>query len=294
MLYVVIPRFGQVILINTFNNETIKDNNGNDDFFISVGQKPEHIVNTGSKLYVNNTLDNTISVIDTSKNAVTKTITVGNNPSWMTLIDSMLIVLNSNDNTLSVIDTVTDNVVDVLQTGIHPVSSVQTDQYLYVINSQSNSITPINIDIPHLLEMNSSTNAGTYKEGDSINIFALFDKNILSGSAIKVLLNNNREVILDKISGKKLTGEYIVQPGDTVSKLTIKSIQSVDMKTTADIPVTAYTIPSNKNLGNLKSIVIKTATSNNSAPDLTCKKPGNLYRLCPPMQSVGNFALYTS
>lgn len=242
-LYVVVPRFGQVILVNTDNNQTVKDDSGNDDFIISVGQKPEHILNIGTKLYVNNTLDNTISVIDVKKNAVTKTISVGENPSWMTLVDSMLIVLNSNDNTLSVIDTSTDNVVAVLPTGIHPVSSVQTDKYLYVINSQSNSITPINIDIPHLLEVNSSTNAGTYKEDDKINIFALFDKNILPGSSLKVVLNNNREVILDKISGKKLTGEYIIQAGDTISKLTIKSIQSVNMKTIADIPVTAYHIP---------------------------------------------------
>jgi YVTN family beta-propeller protein len=67
----------------------------------------------GSRAYVANSADNTVSVITTSNNAVSKTITVGSNPvSIASSSDSTKVyVANRGSDTISIIRTTDDTIV---------------------------------------------------------------------------------------------------------------------------------------------------------------------------------------
>src|SRR6202007_1264327 len=83
---------------------------------IGVGPYPRGVAVTpdGSKVYVTNLGDNTVSVIDTATNTVTgSTIPVGDNAEGVVITPdgSRVYVANSYDDTVSVIDTATNNVI---------------------------------------------------------------------------------------------------------------------------------------------------------------------------------------
>lgn len=73
----------------------------------NVGNKPSAVVvsSDGSKLYVTNTGDGTVSVIDTATNNIRTLVNVGNNPSGIAAnpYRSQISVANSQDNNIYVI-----------------------------------------------------------------------------------------------------------------------------------------------------------------------------------------------
>ncbi len=94
---------------------------------ITVGTSPVDVAVTGvsgSRAYVSNYYDNTVSVIDTNTNTVIKTISVGASPYNLTASPdgTRVYVANVNANTVSVIDTNKNTVADTIT--LHAVSRV--------------------------------------------------------------------------------------------------------------------------------------------------------------------------
>ncbi|WP_179928437.1 beta-propeller fold lactonase family protein, partial [Bacillus cereus] len=79
---------------------------------------------TGSFAYVANESSNTVSVIDTSTNLVTTTITVGLTPFSVAITPdgSFAYVVNADDDNVSVIDTSTNMVTTTVTVGTYPLS----------------------------------------------------------------------------------------------------------------------------------------------------------------------------
>ena len=126
---------------------------------IPVGVTPYEAVLTkdGSKLFVSNWSDATVSVIDTTTNQVIHTIPVGLNPNDMRLsADGRLFVACSNDNTVHVIDTATLGVIEKLATTLTPQApegstpdALTIDdkrKLLYIANADNNSVAVASIE----------------------------------------------------------------------------------------------------------------------------------------------------
>ena len=78
----------------------------------------------GKSVYVANTGDNTVSVIDTALNLAMATVPVGHYPQGVAVTrdGSRVYVANTNDNTMSVIDTATNLVVATVPVGHGPLA----------------------------------------------------------------------------------------------------------------------------------------------------------------------------
>src|SRR5438128_9822192 len=100
--------------------------------------------------YVSNEKSNTVSVIDTDKWAVTKTIKVGQRPRGIefTRDGKFVLVAVGDDDTIQVIDAATQQVVDSLPSGPDPELFVQDapGKILYVANENDNTVTIIDIE----------------------------------------------------------------------------------------------------------------------------------------------------
>ena len=100
--------------------------------------------------YVSNEKSNTVSVIDTDKWAVIKTIKVGQRPRGIELTrdGKFVFVAVGDDDTIEVIDTSTQQVVDKLPSGPDPELFVQdaAGKILYVANENDNTVTIIDIE----------------------------------------------------------------------------------------------------------------------------------------------------
>lgn len=113
---------------------------------IPVGNTPHGIAVTpdGSKVYVTNSGDKTVSVIDANTNTVTATINVDNYPFGIvaSLDGSTVYVANNGTNTISVIDVATDKVVNTYTVGTGPYGlTFSPDGYLlYVSNQFDNTV----------------------------------------------------------------------------------------------------------------------------------------------------------
>jgi YVTN family beta-propeller protein len=125
---------------------------------IPVDVNPYELVFTpdGERLFVSNWASNDVSVIDTARNRVIRSIDVGANPNDMKLSnDGRLFVACSNDNTVHVIDTKTLRTTEVISTTITPqapegstpdaLAIDQTRRLLYVANADNNDVAVINI-----------------------------------------------------------------------------------------------------------------------------------------------------
>lgn len=137
-----------------------------------------------------------------------------------------LYVLNTSDDSVSIINSQSDKVVKTMSVGDEPVSATIVGKILYVNNRAGKSLSKIHTTAPALVSFSSETPDGTYAEGSKIKISALFDQNLGSNSTMTVVLSNNKEIPLSTISGMTLTGEYTVEGGQDTPDLTIKSIKS--------------------------------------------------------------------
>src|SRR6478609_4632106 len=100
--------------------------------------------------YVSNERSNTVSVIDTNKWEVIKTIKVGQRPRGIahTKDQKYVLVAVGDDDTIQMIDTQTNQVVDTLPSGPDPELFVQdvAGKILYVANENDNTVTIIDIE----------------------------------------------------------------------------------------------------------------------------------------------------
>jgi PQQ-dependent catabolism-associated beta-propeller protein len=100
--------------------------------------------------YVSNEKSNTVSVIDTDKWAVTKTIKVGQRPRGIefTRDGKFVLVAVGDDDTVQVIDAATQQVVDSLPSGPDPELFVQdaAGKILYIANENDNTVTIIDLE----------------------------------------------------------------------------------------------------------------------------------------------------
>ncbi len=82
----------------------------------------------------------------------------------------------------------------------------------------------IDTTAPRIISFTTTTANGSYKAGDSINITANTDENILAGGQITVTLNTGATVILTAATtGSTLTGTYTIAAGQTSADLTVSS-----------------------------------------------------------------------
>ena len=123
---------------------------------------------------------------------------------------------------------------------------------------------------PTITSFSTTTANGSYKAGDSINITANTDENILAGGQITVTLNTSATVILTAATtGKTLTGTYTITAGQTSADLTVSSfsIGTGAIGTSNATPrdagfgnaLTSITVPSGvNNIAGSYSIVVDT------------------------------------
>src|SRR3984893_1277897 len=99
--------------------------------------------------YVSNEKGNTVSVIDTAKWEVIRTIKVGQRPRGIefTKDQKFVLVAVGDDDTIQMIDTKTNEIVDTLPSGPDPELFVEdpTRNLLYVANENDNAVTIIDL-----------------------------------------------------------------------------------------------------------------------------------------------------
>jgi YVTN family beta-propeller protein len=113
---------------------------------ISVGSDPYGIAYASNgDIYVTNSGDNTVSVIDTSSNMVVKTIGVGSSPYGVAFANGDIYVANFGDNSVSVIDTSSNMVVKTIGVGTGPygVAYDSSTGDIYVTNFGDDSVSVI-------------------------------------------------------------------------------------------------------------------------------------------------------
>src|SRR6478736_2236954 len=100
--------------------------------------------------YVSNEKGNTVSVIDTTKWEVIRTIKVGQRPRGIefTKDQKYVLVAVGDDDTIQMIDTKTNQIVDTLPSGPDPELFVQDvmGKILYVANENDNTVTIIDLE----------------------------------------------------------------------------------------------------------------------------------------------------
>lgn len=111
---------------------------------IPVQNYPEFSVLVGKKLYVGNLQSASVSVIDTEIDEVVTTIPVVAGPYFLTVVGNKIYVSGTATNAMSVINTNTDTVVATVTVGNNPWKSGLAGRKLYVPNRTSNTVSVIN------------------------------------------------------------------------------------------------------------------------------------------------------
>ena len=121
-----------------------------------------------------------------------------------TLMGTHLYVNNSKGNSVSVIDTVTNTVTKTIPVEAGPVFSLRVGNKLYVHSADAGKISVIYQDAPLLNSLSSTTANGKYGIGAKIDISMIFDQPLLTGSTATVTLNNGVILTLSKVDGRSL------------------------------------------------------------------------------------------
>jgi len=126
---------------------------------ISQGRKPAGIKSL--MLYVTNTADNTVSVLDRLTNSLISVIQVGRSPKGIVVNPrgTYAYVANSGSNTVSIIDTMTNELEPVEDTidlplGIAPSNMAITSdgKYLFTANTDSDNVSMIDTELKKVIE----------------------------------------------------------------------------------------------------------------------------------------------
>ncbi|CAN3129763.1 hypothetical protein ACNUDN_03550 [Mycobacterium sp. smrl_JER01] len=119
---------------------------GLDDDLVEVGASGIAISADGSRIFVANPVDDTVSVIEVASNSVS-TIEVGDNPTVLALSadNARAYVVNAHDNSVSVIDTATRSVIATVVVGAGPSAMALSADgaRLYVSNHTDGTVTVI-------------------------------------------------------------------------------------------------------------------------------------------------------
>ena len=227
-------------------NESVTNDSTNCSIF-NVGTNPWSSVLVGTDLYVGNYGSDNVSVVDTTTNEITATITVGDSPRFSTLVGTNLYIVNRFSNTVSVIDTTSNTVIASVAVGDGlfggPFSSTLVGTDLYVNNFNHNTIDVID----------TNTNTVT----DTITVGTAPKFSLLIGTDLYVLHQNSHNVkVVDTLtntvtatiavgttpSGLNLSGTdlYIINSAtDNVSVIDINTNTVTDTLAVGDNPVSA-------------------------------------------------------
>ena len=183
-MYIVMSQSGRVTVLKSSNAKFIK----NISFkTATVNKQPRYAAAARGKVYVTS-YDNTVSVIDTTTLAVTKTITVGANPEGIAASANFLYVANSGgfnfpnyDSTVSLVDLNTELEVRKIKVGINPYKvEINAAGNIFVSASGNYSNIPASVSF-----INGATNT------TSINLGSNFSySNIRISGDIAYLYNN--------------------------------------------------------------------------------------------------------
>ncbi len=112
---------------------------------ILVGRVPFDLMVIGTKIYLTNQTDGTVSVIDSLTDTVNTTIQVGAIPnySYYGIIGNKIYVTNSGTEDVSVIDTVTDTVTATIPAGAFTLYPTIVGTKLYSMDRDENTVTVI-------------------------------------------------------------------------------------------------------------------------------------------------------
>ena len=122
----------------------------------------------GSKVYVSNFFDNTVSVINAAADTVTATITVGHHPQGLAVTPdgSKLYIANYVDSTVSIINTAANTVSGSVKVGSGPLAvCTSPDGFkVYVTNNGDSTVSVINADVD---TVSATITVGYYPTGIS-------------------------------------------------------------------------------------------------------------------------------
>lgn len=163
---------GRVYAINDgFNTNFVTVLNLKDHALITtipVGTAPcgGTITPDGSKVYVANKGDNSISIVSTASNMVTGTVSVGASP-WGVAINpsgTKAYVTNSGSGTVSVIDIDSETVMDSVTVGSNPrwLTLTPDGKFVYVSNNKSGSVSVIEAGTDVVVQ---TVNVNSHPEG---------------------------------------------------------------------------------------------------------------------------------
>ncbi|WP_292388766.1 PKD domain-containing protein [Methanosarcina sp. UBA5] len=120
--------------------------------------------------YITNAESNSVSVIDTTTNKVTATISVGSNPTGAVINPNgtKVYVVNAHSNDVSIIDTATNNVIATVPVGNSPqgVAVSPNGKKVYAANRYSNNVSVIDTTANTVV---STVNTGKYPEGVALS-----------------------------------------------------------------------------------------------------------------------------
>ncbi len=208
----------------------------------------------GSKAYVTGG-GRSVAVVDTRTSTVTSHIPVGAGLGYSITLGEKVYVVGSDDR-LSVIDPRTDTVVDAVKVGIGRDNVLAvTASKVYVSNLRDGTVSvidPVRLpgEQPHLSSFSTTSPSGSYAAGQSIEIAANFESALKPGTSLTVTLSTGAPVTLDRISGSKLAGSYVVRPGDQTPDLAV--MKAIPASVNRLVTLDAIT----RNLGDEKNIVI--------------------------------------
>jgi hypothetical protein len=157
-----------------------------------------------------------------------------------------------------------------LTPGAHAITVTATD----AAGNTSVASPPLAITIdtaaPTLASLSSSTPAGTYGVGATINITATMNELVQAGAQITVTLDTGDTVVLTAAAtGTTLTGTYTVGAGDNSADLTVASFVINGVQDVAGNAMASTVIPGGQNLADNEALVVDTtAPAQPGAPDL--------------------------
>jgi len=232
----------------------------------------------GSKLYVADSQNDRILVINTSTDSVSTTINVGDAPIDTYTIDNRLYVANNSGGSISAINMETDSVVDTVTAAAGPRAMTSRGNKLFVACQNDQSIVFVDTEtlssrLPNLVSFSSSSANGTYTAGQTIALTATFSRAVEYGSTMTVSLNSGGSATLSTVSGATLSGTYTIERGETSPDLSITAITSASVGDIFNNDKTAYSTSSSlaslnaelllikRNLGDTKNIAITSFAS---------------------------------
>jgi len=198
------------------------------------------------------------------------------------VLNNQLYVTNTEEGTLSIVDTSTDTVSWTFSVENGVIYPIIVGTSIYVLNPKSKTFSILTTQLPKLVSFDTDVNDDSYGIGESINVFALFDRKIQEWSMMTIGLNNGPKVVLNTVKDTTLSGKYTIQKWEDKDKLTIASIVSSKIIDFTGREKTDYIIPVNKNLWDISNIVINTAKVVTLPPpteENLCS--AKLYRRCP-------------